>query len=126
MVENTGNPYRTHQAIVACTLLIAVAAVILLVGYFGLSLIMAAGVLILAVGLVIAGLAHIYSAAPEKFGPSESVYRLIIGAVIAVVGAVIVLIGFEVELYIVIAILIIGIAAIGLCATFIGNKTSKY
>lgn len=126
MVENTGNPYRTHQAIVACVLLIAVAAVILLTGYFGLSLIVAAGVLILAVGLTIAALAHMYSAAPDKFGPSESAFRLIIGAVIAVVGAVVVLIGFEVELYVVIAILITGIAAIGLCATFIGNKTSKY
>jgi hypothetical protein len=83
-------------------------------------------VLVLAVGLTIAALSHMYSAAPDKFGPSESAYRLIVGAVIALIGAMIVLVGLEVELYVVIAILIIGIAAIGLCATFIGNKTSKY
>ena len=126
MVENTGNPYRTHQAIVVCGLLIAVAVVVLLAGFFELNILVAAGVLILAVGLTIAVLSHMYSAAPEKFGPSESAYRLVIGAIVALIGAIIILYGLEVELYVVIAIFIIGIAAIGLCATFIGNKTSKY
>ena len=79
-----------------------------------------------AVALTIAVLSHMYSAAPEKFGPSESAYRLVMGAIVTLIGAIIILYGLEVELYVVIAILIIGIAAIGLCATFIGNKTSKY
>ena len=126
MVENTGNAYRTNQAIIACAVIIVLAATILLVGYFGLNLLIAAGVFIILAGVVIAFSSHLFSDAPLKFGPSESDYRLIMGLFIALVGATIALYGLKLELYIVIAVFLIGIAAIGLCAAMKGNRTSKY
>lgn len=126
MVENTGNAYRTNQAIIACAVIIVLAATVLLVGYFGLNLLVAVGVFIILAGVVLAAASHLFSDAPGKFGPSESDYRLIMGAFIALVGAVVALFGLKLELYIIIAVFLIGIAVIGLCAAMKGKRTSKY
>ncbi len=126
MTENTGNPYRTHQATVICLLILAVAVAILLAGYFGFSWTVAIGAFLTIAGLAVAGIAHVHSDAPDKFGPSESAYRLVIGAIITLAGAVIVLLGLGVDFVILIVILLVGIAFIGLGATHIGKKTSKY
>lgn len=126
MVENTGNSYRTRQAVLACTALIAIAVAVLLVGYYELSVLIGAGVFLLMIGTVVAVMSFTFSKTPDKFGPSEMNFRLIAGLVMAVVGAFLLMLGYEVETYICIAALIIAIAVIGLCATFLGNKTSKY
>ncbi len=126
MVENTGNPYRTNQAVTVCIMIIAVAVAILMAGYLGFSWVVAAGVFLVLAGLAVAGAAHMHSDAPDKFGPAESTYRLVIGAVIALVGAVVALVGLGVDYVLLIVVLLIGIALIGLGATYIGKKTSKY
>ena len=126
MTENTGKDYRSHQAVLICILIIAVAVALLLAGYLGFSWTVAAGAFLFIAGLAVAGIAHVHSDAPDKFGPSESAYRLVIGAVITLIGAIVALLGFGVDYLILVVILLIGIALIGLGAVHIGKKTSKY
>lgn len=125
-MENTGNSYRTRQAVSICGALIALAVTVLLVGVYGVSLIVGAGAFLLIIGALIAIISLSFDGTADKFGPSERDFRLIVGLVVAIIGITAMLVGYDTNIYVTIAVLIIGIAIIGLLATFRGNRSSKY
>ncbi|MCQ2079297.1 MAG: hypothetical protein MJZ38_04495 [archaeon] len=126
MVENTGNSYRTAQAVVAGFIIIAVAVAVILWGATDLGAVSIAGVFLFIVGLMFAVLSLLFNGTPDKFGASERSYRLTIGLLLIVVGAVMIIAGFNVELYITVAVLLIGIAVIGICTALSNSKKTKY
>ncbi|AMH93810.1 transmembrane protein [methanogenic archaeon ISO4-H5] len=125
-MENTGNAYRTRQALVGAFILIAAALAIVIYGATDLGALAAAGIFILVVGIGIAALSLMFSGTPDKFGPSERVYRLVAGVLLAIIGAVLLLHGFGAAWYILIAVLLIGIAILGALTAISNSKQAKY
>jgi len=125
-MENTVNAYRTHQALVGAFILIAAALAIVIYGATDLGALAAAGIFILVVGIGIAALSLMFSGTPDKFGPSERVYRLVAGVLLAIIGAVLLLHGFGAAWYILIAVLLIGIAILGALTAISNSKQAKY
>lgn len=78
------------------------------------------------VGIGIAALSLMFSGTPDKFGPSERVYRLVAGVLLAIIGAVLLLHGFGAAWYILIAVLLIGIAILGALTAISNSKQAKY
>ena len=125
-MDNTGNMYRTKQALVAAFVLIAVALAVIIYGATGLGAKGAVGVLLLIIGVGIAAMSLMFSGEPDKFGPSEKVFRLVMGVIIALVGAVILLWTAGAAWYILAAVLLIGIALLGAFTAVSNSKKSKY
>lgn len=126
MVENTGNKYRTTQAITAGLVLIAAAAAILVWGLTDLGIGAVVGIFLAVVGVAVAVMSLMHSAEPDKFGPSEKVYRLVFGFVLILVGMVGILSAFDLGWYVYAAVLLIGIALIGICTAVSNSNKTKY
>lgn len=126
MVENTGNSYRTRQAVVAAFVLIALALAIIVYGATDAGASGAVGVFLLITGIGITVLSFLFSNEPDKFGPSELMYRLVAGLLILIVGLAVLLYALDVEGYVIAAVVIIAIALIGLCTALINGKNTKY
>jgi len=125
-MENTGNAYRTRQALVGAFILIAAALAIVIYGATDRGALAAAGIVSRGVGIGIAALSLMFSGTPDKFGPSERVYRLVAGVLLAIIGAVLLLHGFGAAWYILIAVLLIGIAILGALTAISNSKKAKY
>ena len=52
-------------------------------------------------------------------------YRTALGLVIALIGVILVIVGYDVSIWVAVAVLIIGIALIGLSTGLINSKKSK-
>ena len=126
MTENTGNAYRTKQAVVAAFVLIAAAAAILVIGLTDIGAAGALGVFLLIVGIGMAVLSLMFSGEPDKFGPSEKVYRLDFGLILAIIGLICIMISYHVAWYAYVAVLLIGIAIVGLLTALSNSKKTKY
>ena len=101
-----------------------IGAAVALIAYMaaGLALLSAVGVFVLILGVAVFSMSFGYSSAPDKFGPSERDYRLAMGLVIALIGAVLLMTGLNLEWYWLVAILIIGIAVIGMMMAVINSR----
>ena len=122
MVDNRGNAYRTRAALTAGIVLIGAAVALIAYMAAGLALLSAVGVFVLILGVAVFSMSFGYSSAPDKFGPSERDYRLAMGLVIALIGAVLLMTGLNLEWYWLVAILIIGIAVIGMMMAVINSR----
>ena len=127
MVDNKGNSYRTRGAVLAAGALIAAAVGLLVVGLAGMAWLNVLWIFLLIFGIVLAAAGATYSSTPDKFGPSEQAYRVVSGALLALIGLVGVLwSNIHADWYVYVAVLIIGIAVIGLSAALVGHKNSKF
>ena len=122
MVDNRGNAYRTRAALTAGIVLIGAAVALIAYMAAGLALLSAVGVFVLVLGVAVFSMSFGYSSAPDKFGPSERDYRLAMGLVIALIGTVLLMTGLNLEWYWLVAILIIGIAVIGMMMAAINSR----
>ena len=122
MVDNRGNAYRTRAAITAGIVLIGAAVAILAYFAAGLGAAAAAGIFILIMGVAILAMSFGYSSAPDKFGPGERDYRMAMGLVITLIGAVAIIAGTGLEWYWLVAVLIIGIALIGIAMALMNSR----
>ena len=122
MVDNRGNAYRTRAALTAGIVLIGAAVALIAYMAAGLALLSAVGVFVLILGVAVFSMSFGYSSAPDKFGPSERDYRLAMGLVIALIGTVLLMTGLNLEWYWLVAILIIGIAVIGMMMAVINSR----
>jgi hypothetical protein len=127
MTDNKGNNYRIRNTVVFAGALIALAVGLLIVGLANLAWINLLWIFMLVFGIVLAVVGTTYNSTPDKFGPSEQIYRIAIGALLALFG----LIGLLwsnacTEYYICLAVLLIGIAVIGLAVALSNHKTSKF
>ena len=118
MVENQGNAYRTRGVIMAAVALMGIALGAILYGVAGVGITAVIGVVLIVLG--------IDSSEPDKFGPSEQMYRTALGLVIALIGVILVIVGYDVSIWVAVAVLIIGIALIGLSTGLINSKKSKF
>ena len=125
-MENTGNAYRTRQALVGAFILIAAALAIMVYGATDLGALAALGIFLLVLGIGIAAMSLMFNGTPDKFGPSEKVYRLVMGVIIAIVGAVLLLHTAGAAWYILVAVLLIGIAVLGAVTAISNSKNAKY
>jgi hypothetical protein len=107
-------------------LVIIALAVGLIVYYLTENALGAVGVVVLIAGAVTSVLALGYSATPDKFGPSEAMYRLAAGAVAADVGVVLLLAAFtSLGAVILVAIFLIILAVVGISVALINGKEGK-
>lgn len=126
MVENTGNLYRTHQAIVAAFVLIAIALAVIIYGATDAGFLGALAAFLIVTGLGVAAMSALFDSTPDKFGPSEMMYRMVAGILILVIGLAMLMYAFDVKGYIILAVVIIAVAVLGLCTALINSKKSKY
>ena len=122
MVDNRGNAYRTRGAISAAIVLIG--AVVAMLAYFaaGLSALTTLGIFVLILGISILSVAPFYSGTPDKFGPGERDYRLAMGLLVLVVGIAFMMAGAGMEWYWSVAVVVIGIAVIGIVMALVNNR----
>ena len=125
-MENTGNAYRTRQAMVGAFILIAAALAIVVYGATNLGALAAVGIFVLVLGIGIAALSLMFSGTPDKFGPSEKVFRLVAGVILAPIGAVLLLHVWGAAWYILVAVLLVGIAVLGALTALSNSKNAKY
>lgn len=126
MVENQGNAYRTRGVIMAAVALMGIALGAILYGVAGVCITAVIGVVLIVLGIDIFVVGATYSSEPDKFGPSEQMYRTALGLVIALIGVILVIVGYDVSIWVAVAVLIIGIALIGLSTGLINSKKSKF
>ncbi len=126
MVENTGNKYRTREGVVIVFVLIALAFAVIIYGATDAGLLgaIAAFLIVTGVGLVV--MSALFDSTPDKFGPSEMMYRTVFGAILTVVGLACLMYSCDMKGYIIGAVVLICIAVIGLYATLVNGKKSKY
>jgi hypothetical protein len=107
-------------------LIIIAVAVGLIVYYTTENVLGTIGVVLLIVGALLSLTALGYSAVPDKFGPSEAMYRLVAGLVAADIGLVVLLAGFtNLGAIILIAIFLIILAAVGIMTALVNGKEEK-
>ena len=126
MVENTGNKYRTREAVVAAFVLIALALAVIVYGATDAGVTGSLAAFLIVAGIGIAVMSALFDSTPDKFGPSEMIYRLVVGVIIFAVGLVCLLFAFDVSTYVIVAVFIIIIAVLGLCVALVNGKKSKY
>lgn len=126
MVENQGNAYRTRGVIMAAVALMGIALGAILYGVAGVGITAVIGVVLIVLGIDIFVVGATYGSEPDKFGPSEQMYRTALGLVIALIGVILVIVGYDVSIWVAVAVLIIGIALIGLSTGLINSKKSKF
>lgn len=122
MVDNKGNAYRTRELVIVFCVLIGLALALVAWGTGFVSAVPAVGIFLIVTGLAITAVGLTFSGTPDKFGPSEQLYRVAMGPLIAVIGAVLLLTNYSLEWYIYAAILIVGIAVIGLTVGLISSR----
>jgi membrane protein YdbS with pleckstrin-like domain len=122
MVDNRGNAYRTRGAISAAIVLIG--AVVAMLAYFaaGVGGITALGIFVAILAIAILAVAPFYSGSPDKFGPGERDYRLAMGLLVLVIGIALLVTGSGLEWYWAVAIVVIGIAVIGIVMALVNNR----
>ena len=122
MVDNRGNAYRTRGAISAAIVLIG--AVVAMLAYFavGVGGITTLGIFVVILAIAILAVAPFYSGSPDKFGPGERDYRLAMGLLILVIGIALLVTGSGLEWYWAVAIVVIGIAVIGIVMALVNNR----
>ena len=122
MVDNRGNAYRTRGAISAAIVLIG--AVVAMLAYFaaGVGGITALGIFVVILAIAILAVAPFYSGSPDKFGPGERDYRLAMGLLVLVIGIALLVTGSGLEWYWAVAIVVIGIAVIGIVMALVNNR----
>lgn len=126
-MDNKGNSYRTRGAVVAAAAIIAVAVGLLVCGLGNLAWLNMLWIFLLIFGLALVAVGFTYSSTPDKFGPSEQVYRLAVGAILALFG----LVGLlwqntSAGWFVYLAVLLIGIALIGVVFALGNRKNSKF
>lgn len=126
MVENTGNKYRTREAVVAAFVLIALALAVIIYGATDAGLLGAFAAFLIVTGIGLAVMSVMFDSTPDKFGPSEMMYRMVFGTLLFVAGLACLLYTFDVKGYVILAVVILAIAVIGLCAALVNGKKSKY
>ena len=126
MVENQGNAYRTRGVIMAAVALMGIALGAILYGVAGVGITAVIGVVLIVLGIDIFVVGATYSSEPDMFGPSEQMYRTALGLVIALIGVILVIVGYDVSIWVAVAVLIIGIALIGLSTGLINSRKSKF
>ena len=126
MVENTGNKYRTREAVVAAFVLIALAFAVIVYGATDTGFVGALSAFLIVAGIGIAVMSALFDSTPDKFGPSEMIYRLVFGILLLAAGLAGLMYKFDVSTYIIVAVVIIIIAVLGLCVALVNGKNSKY
>lgn len=126
MVENQGNAYRVRGVVITAVALIGIAVGALLYGLADVGITVAIGVILIILGIDILAVGSTYSAEPDKFGPSEGMYRVAVGSVIALIGAIMVIVGYDVNIWVAVAVFIIGIALIGLATGLVNGRKAKF
>ncbi len=125
-MENTGNKYRTREAVVVAFVLIALAFAVIIYGATDAGFVGALGAFLAVAGVGLAALSMLFDSTPDKFGPSEMLYRMVFGILMFVAGVVCLMHAYDVKWYITVAVVIIAIAVVGLCAALVNGKNSKY
>lgn len=127
MVDNKGNSYRTRGAVVTAAAIIAIALGLLICGLGHLAWLNMLWIFLLVFGLALIAVGFVYSSVPDKFGPSEQTYRVAAGAVLALFGFVgIIWQNTKVGWFVYVAVLLIGIALIGMTVAVGTRKSSKF
>ena len=122
MVDNRGNAYRTRGAISAAIVLIGAAVAMLAYFAAGVSGLTTLGIFVVILAIAILAVAPFYSGSPDKFGPGERDYRLAMGLLVLVIGIALLVTGFGLEWYWAVAIVVIGIAVIGIVMALVNNR----
>lgn len=125
-MDNAGNGYRTRNMVIAAAVMIAVALGLLVWGIAGFSVVSTLGVVLLVIGFAIFAVGVTYSGVPDKFGPSEKMYRVAGGLVLVLLGIVCVITNYNASWVVYVAVLIIGLALIGLSVGLINSKHAKF
>jgi hypothetical protein len=116
---------RTTSAVTLGLVIIAL-AVGLIVYYLTDNVLGGISVIILVAGIALASTSIGFSGVPDKYGPSDFLYRLVVGLVVAVIGVIILISAFtDVSGIILAAIFIIAIAVIGIFAALVNGKGGK-
>lgn len=126
MVQNSGNAYRTRGVVVSALVLIAIAVGLILYGALDVAAVTTLGVVVIIIGIAVFAVGATYSTEPDKFGPSEQMYRVAAGLFAILIGIVLILLGQDVNTWVTVAVLIIGIALIGLASGLINSRKSKF
>ncbi|MCL2295817.1 MAG: hypothetical protein FWC29_01885 [Methanomassiliicoccaceae archaeon] len=78
---------------------------------------------LLIFGIALLALSFLYSSKSGKFGPSESIYRMVLGILLAVVGVIGMLHTYtDVSVWILIAIFLIALALVGIVVALMNGK----
>lgn len=125
MVDNKGSAYRTKGAILTAFVIVAAAVALLCAEFTDVDALGIIGLFVLIAGIGITAISFAYSGEPDKFGPSESDYRLAAGTMVALAGLVMLMLSFETSAVITAAVLLIGIAAVGTTMAFRNGGKSK-
>jgi hypothetical protein len=116
---------RTTSAVTLGLVIIAL-AVGLIVYYLTDSIPGGIAVTILVAGIAVASTSIGYSGTPDKYGPSDLLYRLVAGLVVAVIGVIILIYAFtDLSAIILVAIFLVAIALIGIFAAIFNGKGGK-
>jgi hypothetical protein len=116
---------RTTSAVTLGLIIIAL-AVGLIVYHLTDSIPGGIAVIILVAGIALASTSLGFSGTPDKYGPSDSLYRLVVGLVVAVIGVIILVYAFtDLSAIILVAIFLIAIALIGIFAAVFNGKGGK-
>lgn len=110
----------------AAVALIGIAICAVLYGVAGVDLLTVFGAFLVIIGADLFLVGATYSSAPDKFGPSEQMCRVAVGLLVAVIGIAVILIGLDVNMWVAVAVVIVGIALIGLATGLINSKKSKF
>ncbi|MDR2845665.1 MAG: hypothetical protein LBV63_00120 [Candidatus Methanoplasma sp.] len=116
---------RTTSAVTLGLVIIAL-AVGLIVYYLTDSIPGGISAIILVAGIAVASTSIGFSGTPDKYGPSDFLYRLVVGLVMAVVGVIILIYAFtDLSTIILAAIFLVAIALIGIFAAVFNGKGGK-
>jgi len=114
---------RTLSAVVLGSFLISLAIGLIVYAATDLGILIVLWTTLLIFGIALFALSFMYSAESGKFGPSEASYRMVGGILTAVVGLIGMLYTFtDVSIWILIAIFIIALAAVGMIVALTNGK----
>jgi hypothetical protein len=114
---------NTLSAVTLGLLLLSVAAGIIVWQVTGEVIGVALCTMLLIFGIGLFALSFLDSGVPGKFGPSEATYKLVIGIIIAVFGTAGLLNIFtDLNIWILVAIVIIAIAVLGIAVALTNGK----
>lgn len=125
MTENKGNAYRMKQVWSTFFVIIALAVAIALYWGADTSALVAVGAAVLIIGIAIAGVGATHDRTPDKFVPSEMIYRVVAGLFVILIGITMIVVEYS-EAWVAAVVFIVGIALIGLLAALNNSKHSKY
>ncbi|MCL1979154.1 MAG: hypothetical protein FWG60_03240 [Methanomassiliicoccaceae archaeon] len=117
---------RTLSAVTLGSLIIALAIGLIFYAATDCGWMMIIWTTMLIFGIALFALSFLYPGESGKFGPSESIYRMVLGILIAVAGVIGILNTYtDVSIWILAAIFLIAVALVGITVALINGKKEE-